>query len=214
MRKPSIGIAPEGLPIIFFLALAALTFAAFGCWPIAVILLLATWAGGHFFRDPERVVPAEPDIAVSPADGKVLKVEPAPEPLSGESRTRVSIFMCLCNVHVNRAPRAGAIERIQYYAGKFFKASFDKASTDNERCVYLLRDGDGNAWTIVQIAGLIARRIVCRAETGDTLAAGERFGLIRFGSRVDLYLPDAYSPQVAAGDKVRAGETIIARKSA
>ena len=212
MRKASVGVAPEGMPFIFLMAVTTLTFAAIRCWPMALVCLVATWFCGHFFRDPERIVPVEEDVAVSPADGKVIRVERREDPLTGESKTCVSIFMNVFNVHVNRTPLDSTLERIQYYPGKFFNASLDKASTDNERCAYLLRDADNNGWTMVQIAGLIARRIVCRAEVGDALSRGERYGLIRFGSRVDLYLPDAYNPQVTVGDKVYAGESILARK--
>lgn len=212
MRKASIGVAPEGLPFLFLLGLTALTFAALRCWPMALLFLVLTWFSGHFFRDPERVVPSEPDVAVSPADGRVVRVEPKADPITGEVRPCISIFMNLCNVHVNRSPVAGRVEQIRYFPGAFFNASLDKASTDNERCAYLVRDGEDRPWVMVQIAGLLARRIVCRAEEGDTLARGERYGLIRFGSRVDLYLPPDYSAVVANGDVVTAGESILARK--
>ena len=212
MRKPSVGIAPEGVPFILFLAVSTLTFAALRWWFPALICLAATLFCGFFFRDPERVIPIDPDVAVSPADGKVISVETRPEPFTGAQHVRISIFMSLLDVHVNRFPLAGKLESIHYYPGSFFKASLDKASDQNERCAFLLRDTDGNVWTMVQIAGLIARRIVCRAEPGDELARGERYGLIRFGSRVDLYLPEAYTPHVYVGDKVRAGESILAHK--
>ena len=164
------------------------------------------------FRDPERVVPSEDDIAVSPADGRVIRVEPKADPITGEVRPCISIFMNVFNVHVNRSPVAGRVEAIRYFPGKFFNAALDKASTDNERCAYLVRDDGGRSWVMVQVAGLIARRIVCRVEEGDTLARGERYGMIRFGSRVDLYLPPDYSAVVANGDVVAAGESILARK--
>lgn len=212
MRKASIGMAPEGLPFVFLLGLTTLTFAALRCWPLALVFLVLTWFSGHFFRDPERFTPKEPDLAVSPADGKVIRVEPRPDPITGETRTCVSIFMNVINVHVNRSPVAGTVETIRYFPGAFVNAALDKASTDNERCAYLLRDEAGRPWVMVQIAGLVARRIVCRTEEGDTLARGERYGLIRFGSRVDLYLPPDYSATVTIGDVVTAGESILARK--
>ncbi len=212
MHKGSIGVAPEGLPFLFLLGLTSLVFAAIGCWPVALIFLVATWFAGHFFRDPERVVPTEADVAVCPADGKVVRVEPRPDPITGENRTCISIFMNLFNVHVNRVPVSGRVESIRYFPGAFFNAALDKASTENERCAYLLRDAEGRPWVFVQIAGLIARRIVCRVEEGDSLARGERFGMIRFGSRVDLYLPPDYSAVVTVGDTVLAGESILARK--
>lgn len=212
MRKGNIGVAPEGLPFLFLLALTTLAFAALRFWPLALVFLVLTWFSGHFFRDPERVVPSEDDVAVSPADGRVIRVEPKADPITGEVRPCISIFMNVFNVHVNRSPVSGRVEAIRYFPGKFFNAALDKASTDNERCAYLVRDDGGRAWVMVQVAGLIARRIVCRVEEGDALARGERYGMIRFGSRVDLYLPPDYSAVVTNGDVVAAGESILARK--
>lgn len=212
MRKANIGVAPEGLPFLFLLALTTLTFAALRCWPLALLFLIFTWFAGHFFRDPERVVPSEADVAVSPADGRIVRVEPRADPITGEVRPCISIFMNVVNVHVNRMPVAGTIEAIRYFPGAFFNAALDKASTDNERCAYLVRDGEERPWVMVQVAGLVARRIVCRVEEGDALARGERYGMIRFGSRVDLYLPPDYSAVVTNGDVVTAGESILARK--
>ncbi|SFL63465.1 phosphatidylserine decarboxylase [Desulfomicrobium norvegicum] len=212
MHKPSIGLSLEGLPFIFFTAMATLTFALLDCWFMATVLLVALFFVLNFFRDPERVVPQEPGVAVSPADGKVIKVETMRDPMTGEDRTAVCVFMNVFNVHVNRMPVAGRIARISYFGGKFLNASFDKASTDNERNSLLIEDGDGRSWTMVQIAGLIARRIICWGEEGDSLGRGQRFGLIKFGSRVDLYLPAEYEPTVRIGDKVFAGQSILARK--
>ena len=212
MRKANIGVAPEGLPFIFLLGLTTLTFAAFGCWPMGLAFLALTWFAGHFFRDPERVIPSGADLAVSPADGRVVRVEPRLDPITGESRTCVSIFMNVFNVHVNRAPVSGTVEAISYLPGKFFNAALDKASKENEQCAYLLRDEQNRSWVMVQIAGLLARRIVCRVEAGDTLVRGERYGMIRFGSRVDLYLPPDYSAVVTPGDALTAGESVIAKK--
>ena len=211
MRKANIGVAPEGLPFLFLLALTTLTFAALRCWPLALLFLVFTWFAGHFFRDPERVVPTEADAAVSPADGRIVRVEPKADPITGEVRPCISIFMNVVNVHVNRMPVAGKIEAIRYFPGAFFNAALDKASTDNERCAYLVRDEEDRPWVMVQVAGLVARRIVCRVEEGDSLARGERYGMIRFGSRVDLYLPPDYSAVVTNGDVVTAGG-ILARK--
>jgi len=210
MHKPSVGIAPEGLPFIFLLALTSMVFALVGCWPMAVLSLVCTWFVGHFFRDPERVPPEEPNAAVSPADGRVIRIEERPAPFGDGTRQCVSIFMNVFNVHVNRSPVSGTVERIRYIPGAFFNASLDKSSEKNERCVWRLRDAQDNVWDMVQIAGLVARRIVPRAETGDKLARAERYGLIRFGSRVDLYLPETYRCAVNLGDKVVAGETVIA----
>ena len=213
MRVPSVGITPEGWPIIGLCAFSSLVFALIGCWPVALFLLVCCWFSVHFFRDPERVCPKAPGLAISPADGKILSVGKRKDPLSGEDRMCICIFMNVFSVHVNRSPVDAAVESIHYHPGKFFNASFDKASTHNERCSYLLRDNDGGQWTMVQIAGLIARRIVCRVEEGDKLARGERYGLIRFGSRVDLFMPDEYNPLCSAGDQVFAGQTVLARKS-
>jgi len=212
MHKPSIGLSLEGLPFIFLTAIATLTFALLDCWFMATVLLVALFLVLNFFRDPERVVPQEPGVAVSPADGKVIKIETMRDPLTGEDRTAICVFMNVFNVHVNRMPVAGRIARISYFGGKFINASFDKASVDNERNAVLVEDADGRSWTVVQIAGLLARRIICWAEEGDTLSRGQRFGLIKFGSRVDLYLPSEYVPSVRIGENVFAGQSILARK--
>ncbi len=212
MHKASIGVTKEGFPSIFLCAFSALIFALVPCWPMAVIFLLLTWFSFHFFRDPERVVPTEKHTAVSPADGKVIRVLTQKDPLSGEERTCICIFMNVFSVHVNRAPVQSTVERIQYYAGKYLNAAWDKAAHENERCAYSLQDEDGRTWTMVQIAGLIARRIVCRVDEGENLQKGERFGMIKFGSRVDLYIPDEYTASVSVGEKVYAGQSIVARK--
>lgn len=211
MRPAHCGITPEGWPCIGLTAFSSLVFACLGCWFCALIFLLVCWFSVHFFRDPERVVPNEPGIAVSPADGKIIRIEERPNPFDGEARLCVSIFMNVFSVHVNRAPVAAQVEAIRYFPGSFLNAAWDKASTDNERCAYSLRDADGKVWSMVQIAGLVARRIVCRTEPGDHLERGQRYGMIRFGSRVDLYLPQGYSPEVRIGQQVFAGQSIVAR---
>ena len=214
MRTPSVGIAPEGWPCIGLCAFSSCIFAWVGCWPAACVFLVLTWFSVYFFRDPERVTPSAPSLAVSPADGKVIVIGPRKDPLSGEERICISIFMDLFSVHVNRSPVEAVVEAIRYHPGKFFNASFDKASTDNERCAYLLRDADGGSWIVIQIAGLVARRIVCRVDEGDRLTRGRRFGLIRFGSRVDLFLPAGYAPACVVGEQVFAAQSIVARKNA
>lgn len=211
MRKPSPGICPEGLPMILYTGFATLILALIQWKLLAVLLLLATFLVLHFFRDPERVVPAQEGIAVSPADGKIVALETRAEPFSKEMRHKVSIFMNVIDVHVNRSPVQGQVQRIEYIPGKFLNASLDKSSRDNERNLLQIEDQQGGQWTIVQIAGLLARRIVCRAQEEDQLQRGQRLGLIKFGSRVDLYLPQGYECQVAKGDKVLAGQTILAR---
>ena len=213
MRKPSIGLAPDGAPVIGLLALTTLVFACLDWWLPALAALILLWFAVHFFRDPERVIPHGEGLAVSPADGRIIRIADRDDPFTGEKRVCVSIFMNVFNVHVNRSPVAGQVTDVTYTPGAFVNASWDKASTDNERCAWQVRDADGAAWTFVQIAGLVARRIVARAETGDALARGERFGLIRFGSRVDLYLPEGYDPAVGIGQTVFAGQTVVARLS-
>jgi phosphatidylserine decarboxylase len=159
-------------------------------------------------------VPQGADLILSPADGVISLIEPAVPPpelgLGPEALTRVSVFMNVFNCHVNRAPVAGEITAIAYRPGKFFNASLDKASVDNERNSLAIRMADGRQIAVVQIAGLVARRIVCWSKTGGRLQAGERFGLIRFGSRLDVYLPAGVAPQVALGQTMVAGESVIA----
>ena len=212
MKKESISIAKEGYPIIGLFAVSALVFACFKCPFGAIIFLAFLWFSVFFFRDPERVVPGAGGLAVSPADGKIIRIQKREDPLDGKEKTCVSIFMNIFSVHVNRSPVAGTLQKIAYFPGKFVNASFDKASTDNERCVYQVVDEDGLYWEFVQIFGLIARRIVCRADEGDVLSRGERFGMIRFGSRVDVYLPDEYESAVKIGEQVFAGQSVLARK--
>ena len=212
MHQPSPQLAPEGLPYIAFSAFLTLVLALLGYAIPAVVLLVVTALTLNFFRDPERVAPEDPAALVSPADGRVVKVGVAPDPFTGEPRKVVCVFMNVFNVHVNRCPAAARVERIRYVPGKFVNASLDKASTDNERCLLHVKDADGRTFTVVQIAGLIARRIVCRAEPGDELARGQRFGLIKFGSRVDLYLPEDYRLLVSVGDRTIAGETALATR--
>ena len=213
MHKPSIGITPEGAPCLILGALATLVCAMLGCFVFTVIFFLLFAFCMHFFRDPERIVPRGEGLAVSPADGRVVSIRMAPDPVSGESRQCIGIFMNLLNVHVNRIPVSGEIVDIRYYPGKFINASWDKASTDNERCVYVVKDDKKTEWTVVQIAGLLARRIVSYVEVGDKLNAGQRFGMIRFGSRLDIYLPEGVDPLVGVGDSVWAGETVIAKRT-
>ena len=213
MNKPGIGLAPEGAPIIGLLTVLSLCFAILDWWPVTLVALLALWFSVHFFRDPERVIPQEEGLAVSPADGRIIRIESRTDPMNGETRQCISIFMNVFSVHVNRSPVTGVVEQIRYWPGKFVNAAYDKAATDNERCGYLLRGEDGAAWTMVQIAGLIARRIVCRVSEGDALERGQRYGMIRFGSRVDLYLPEGYVPSVNIGEQVFAGQSTLATRN-
>jgi phosphatidylserine decarboxylase len=168
----------------------------------------------YFFRDPVRVPPGRPGLVLAPADGKVVAVGPAVPPeelgLGPATRWRVAIFLSVVDVHVNRVPADATVARIAYRHGAFLNASLDKAGTDNERNAIALRLADGRDLAVVQIAGLIARRIVCDLREGDSVQAGDRFGLIRFGSRTDLYLPDGVRPLVAEGQTMVGGETVIA----
>lgn len=212
MRPASASIAPEGFPLLALFALCALCFAALDWEAATVIVLVFFFFTLHFFRDPERVVPHGKGLAVSPADGRIIRIEKRPDPLDGEMRTCISVFMNVFNVHVNRCPVGGTVTDVRYHPGKFINASFDKASEHNERCAWRMTDEEGKPWTFVQIAGLVARRIVPHAEQGDVLVRGQRFGMIRFGSRVDLYLPEGYDSAVHIGQTVLAGQSVLARR--
>lgn len=213
MLKPRVPFRPEGLPAVCVTGFATLVLALLG-WPIPALLGLGlTLFTGHFFRDPEVVTPDGEGLAVAPADGRVVAVTVKPDPFSGERRAYVAIFMNVVNVHVNRAPVAATLTERAYHPGAFLNASLDKASEKNERLALRFEDGEGGSWTTVQIAGLVARRIVCQAEVGDSLARGERFGMIMFGSRVDVYLPEGYEPALQVGDRTTAGLTVLARRS-
>lgn len=182
--------------------------------PLAWIGVLFTLFCLYFFRDPERVLPPRAGVFVAPADGLVVSIEQAVPPaelgLSSAPRTRVAIFLSVLDVHVNRSPIAGTVEKIAYHPGLFLSAADDKASDENERNALLLRLPTGEDVVVVQIAGLIARRILCEVREGQTLSTGERFGIIRFGSRTDLYLPEGCTPLVAVGQRMIGGETVIA----
>lgn len=182
--------------------------------PLAWLGVLFTLFCLYFFRDPERVLPPRSGVFVAPADGLVVSIEQAVPPaelgLSSEPRTRVAIFLSVLDVHVNRAPIAGTVQKIAYHPGLFLSAADDKASDDNERNSLLLRLPTGEDVVVVQIAGLIARRILCEVREGQILTTGERFGIIRFGSRTDLYLPEGCTPLIAAGQRMIGGETVIA----
>jgi phosphatidylserine decarboxylase len=204
---------PEGWR--FVAIFGAITAVLFFIWdPLGWIGLgLTVWCY-YFFRDPIRSVPLDEELIVSPADGVISLIERAVPPeelgMGPEALLRVSVFMNVFNCHVNRMPVAGQIDAIAYRPGKFLNASLDKASSDNERNSLAIRMADGRKVAVVQIAGLVARRIVCFARVGQTLRMGDRFGLIRFGSRLDVYLPEGVEPQVALGQTMVAGETVIA----
>ena len=182
--------------------------------PLTWLGLLFTVFCLYFFRDPERVLPPRANAFVAPADGLVVSIERAAPPaelgLGHEPRTRVAIFLSVLDVHVNRAPIGGVVRKIAYHPGKFFGAADEKASDENERNSLILDLPGGQEVVVVQIAGLIARRILCDVREGQSLGAGERFGIIRFGSRTDLYLPEGCEPLVAVGQRMVGGETVIA----
>ena len=185
------------------------------CDPLGWLGVGATVWCYYFFRDPKRSVPQGRGLIVSPADGVVSLIERAVPPpelgVGNDALTRVSVFMSVFNCHVNRAPIAGRLLKMAYRPGKFLNASLDKASVDNERNALAIELVDGRKIAVVQIAGLVARRILCWAKPGQEMRRGERFGLIRFGSRLDVYLPEGVEPQVALGQTMIAGETVLAR---
>jgi phosphatidylserine decarboxylase len=209
MKNYGIPVASEGWPFILPMAAAtALCFALGWRYPAGVLLALTLFVL-YFFRDPERVVPEGRGLVVSPADGRVIVIKDVFEPdYLKQDVKQVSIFLSVFNVHVNRAPCEGSVELVKYNPGKFHVASVDKASLDNEQTAMVIAD-DGRKVLVKQIAGLIARRIVCYAKPGDRLARGERYGLIRFGSRVDLFLPGDSELKVKVGDRVRGSRDVI-----
>ena len=203
-------IVREGAPFIIGLGILTIALAWIGFAGPAVLAFAAMLFVIFFFRNPERTIPGEQGLLVSPADGRILKVEEVEIDglLKGRFR-KVSIFMNVFNVHVNRAPYTGNVEKIEYHGGKFLSADLDKASADNEKNNVLIRTKEGKAFLTIQIAGLIARRIVCWIGEGTEIVKGQRFGLICFGSRLEVILPLESKVLVQAGQKVRAGETPI-----
>ena len=207
-------IHTEGYKFLVIATFITIVLMVFSSFLGTIGLLLTVWVY-YFFRDPERVIIEDDDYLVSPADGEVIKVEEVDGPkevgLENKKFKKISIFMNVFDCHVNRTPCAGTVEDILYKPGKFLNASFDKASEDNERNYYKIKDTSGNNIIVVQIAGLIARRIVCETNNGQTLSQGERIGMIRFGSRADVYYEN-YEPLVKVGQKAISGETLLAKK--
>jgi len=211
-RSQIVPVTPEGYPFIGAFAFVSLVL--FWLWsPLGWLGTLATIWCAYFFRDPPRVTPVRDGLVVAPADGCVSQVTSVvpPQELSLGNRPlpRISIFMSVFDCHMNRSPVSGKIEKIIYLPGKFFNADLDKASADNERNSLVIGTGSARV-AVVQIAGLVARRIVCFVREGQPIGAGERFGMIRFGSRVDVYLPDGTAPKVAVGQTAIGGETVLA----
>ena len=210
MRQPQAPVNIEGYPFIFLFSLATIIAAIFHCPLVTGVLFTLTIFSLAFFRDPDRFTPETSTGIISPADGKIIVLENvATNPFTQEAALKVSIFMNVFNVHVNRIPFSGTVTNIHYRPGLFYSADSEKGAQHNEYCAIVSETQDGQKMAFVQIAGLIARRIVCWLECGDQVTSGKRFGLIRFGSRVDLYLPPSAEPCISLGQKVKAGETII-----
>jgi len=220
MKSSSAFITPEGYPFIayssglfLFLAVAAWLFSSVALAVPAFITLLLTVFIISFFRNPERTPPSDTNLLVAPADGQVVYVGLSSQQHLGECQ-KISIFMSVFNVHVNRAPFSGKVLDYFYKPGKFYDARHTKASSENEQAGLVIETDQGDKIAFVQIAGLIARRIICYAQVGDRLERGERYGLIRFGSRVDIYLPSDMLPLVTMGQMTTAGETPLAQRGA
>ena len=202
-------LAREGWPYIGgSLVVALLVHAVFGGGAALPFWLIAAFVI-QFFRDPARPIPQDANAVLSPADGRILKVEKVRDPYADRDALLISVFMNVFNVHSNRASVDGTVTKVQYFPGAFVNADLDKASTENERNAVVI-DSNGTTITLVQVAGLIARRILCYVKPGDVLTRGQRYGFIRFGSRVDVYLPLTAQPKVEPGDKVSATTTILA----
>ena len=209
MSYPHPIIAREGWPFLaisIILAIAVTAWCATWSIPLWIIALFVL----QFFRDPPREIPQAAGAVLSPCDGRVIKVERSQDPYGQREAILVSVFMNVFNVHSNRSPVDGKIELVQYFPGKFVNADLEKASTENERNAVVIKTPEGQTVTFVQVAGLIARRILCYVKAGDVLARGQRYGFIRFGSRVDIYLPLEANVKVSIGDKVSATTTILA----
>lgn len=206
-------IAREGWPFLAASGALALLVQVWGGFWLALPFWLLAGFVLQFFRDPPREVPMEAGAVLAPADGRIVAVGKAHDPYTDREALRISVFMNVFNVHSNRSPVDGSVETVRYFPGKFFNADLDKASEENERNAVVIRADSGALVTCVQVAGLVARRVLCYTGVGDRLSRGQRFGFIRFGSRVDLYLPLEARPSVSIGEKVWASSTIVARLS-
>jgi len=203
-------VARAGFPFMFTAAFATAVFALLGWASLALLGLLSFLFISFFFRDPDRVIPFGEGCIVSPADGRIISVVETENSEFYEGKClKISVFMSIFNVHVNRVPHEGRIIKIDYHPGKFFSANLDKASENNEHNAIFLETKKGHRLCFVQIAGLIARRILCHIQKGDMVQRGQRFGMICFGSRVDVYLPYGTNPLVGIGDRVKAGTSLL-----
>ena len=210
MKYPHPLIAREGWPFIAASLVVAIAVHAYAGWGAALFFWLVFAFMIQFFRDPPRAIPADPAAVLSPADGRVVVVEKARDPYLDRDALKISVFMNVFNAHSNRSPVDGEVHKTWYFPGSFLNAALAKASLENERAVLWIKTDKGADVTCVQVAGLVARRILCYAKTGQKLTRGERFGFIRFGSRVDVYLPLDATPRVAVGDVVYATESVLA----
>lgn len=204
-------IAREGWPFLAIALTVAIAVTVFAGWGWSALFWLIALFVLQFFRDPPREIPTDPSAVLSPADGRVVTVERAEDPFLKREALKFSVFMNVFNVHSNRSPVDGEVREIWYHAGKFVNAALAKASIENERNALWIRTANGIDVTCVQVAGLIARRILCYVKSADQLTRGQRFGFIRFGSRVDVYLPLSAVPKVSVGDKVYAASTVLAQ---
>ena len=207
---PHSNIAREGWPFVAIALVIALALSWYGLWVLAIVAWIAFVFVVQFFRDPQRTIPTQANAVLSPADGRIVKVEQARDPWLDRDALKISVFMNVFNVHSNRSPVDGEVVNAWYRPGAFVNADLDKASEENERNALHLRTPEGRDVTCVQVAGLIARRILCYAKPGDRLARGQRYGFIRFGSRVDVFVPADAAPRAAVGDVVYAAESILA----
>ena len=203
-------IAREGWPFVAISIVAAIAVTGFAGWAWAAAFWLTALFVVQFFRDPPRAIPSDPQAVLSPADGRIVGVERAQDPYLKREALKFSVFMNVFNAHSNRSPVDGEVREAWYHAGKFINAALPKASSENERNALWIRTPAGADVTCVQVAGLIARRILCYAKVGDRLTRGQRYGFIRFGSRLDLYLPLSAVPKVSVGDGVYAASTVLA----
>lgn len=210
MHYPHPILAREGWPFIAAALVTAVAVHVFAGWTWAVFFWVVVAFMIQFFRDPPRAVPGDPAAVISAADGRVVAVERAHDPYLERDALKISVFMNVFNAHSNRSPVDGEVKKTWYHAGSFVNAALAKASLENERAALWIQTAAGADVTCVQVAGLVARRILCYAKSGQQLARGERFGFIRFGSRVDLYLPLTAMPRAAVGDKVYATESVLA----
>ncbi|WP_138518321.1 phosphatidylserine decarboxylase [Limnobacter alexandrii] len=210
MNYPHPIIAREGWPFLAIVAILALALQSFGLTFLSVVAWILFVFVLQFFRDPPRYIPAQKNAVVSPADGRIVAVERVEDPYAQREALKISVFMNVFNVHSNRIPIGGEIKSVDYFPGLFVNADLDKASTQNERNAIVIHTESGATVTAVQVAGLIARRILCYVKPTETVEKGQRYGFIRFGSRVDVYLPTDSVPKVAIGDKVSASSTVLA----